>query len=264
MNVVVDIGDVLEGLDQMAAQRPVAARIVATSNEDGAGAVDLAAILGADVMLATKVMKLANSVYFGLSGNVTSLQFAVTVVGFNTVRSIATVALAGMDHTTSLPDCFWDTSLHLAASCGVLGPRFDVKTADALCLGLLAQLGAALLHQADAAGYEDLVTSTDLGADRFRAETQRYGISSSGVTAEALAQWRFPMLMVDALRAIDSGPDGALLRTSYEITRRLLQPGRRNAPLARLSDGRVGESQASAQMARVRTDVQELRVALGL
>lgn len=264
MSTVLDIDDLLASLDQMASQRPVAAQIVAISNGDGTSATDLAAILGADVALAAKVMKLANSVYFGLSGNVTSLQFAVTVVGFNTVRSIATVALSGMDHARSLPDDFWDTSLHLAGSCGAVGPHFGVKTADALCLGLLAQLGAAMLHQADPEGYEALSASTEIGPERFYAEILRYGIAGPGLTAEALQKWHFPMLMVEALRAIGSGPDGALLRTSYEITRRLLGPTRRTTSLAALSDGRIRESQAAAQLATVRADVQELRTALGL
>ncbi|HJQ05167.1 MAG TPA: HDOD domain-containing protein [Nocardioides sp.] len=264
MAAVVDVDALLDGLDRMAAQRPVAARIVATSNEEDSGATELAAILGADVGLAAKVMKLANSVYFGLSGRVTSLQFAVTVVGFNTVRSIATVALCGIDETEELPDCFWDTSLHLAASAGCLGPQFRVPTADALCLGLLAQLGAALLHQADPEGYEQLALSTDLGPVRFAAEKRRFGISTPALTAEALERWHFPARMVDTLRAVPSGAEGALLRTAYEVTGRLVGPGRTRVSLAGVSDGRVKESQAPGVLASVRSDVDALRTALGL
>lgn len=259
-----DIDAVLDSLDQMASQRPVAARIVATSNKDSTAATDLAAILGADVALAAKVMKLANSAYFGLSGKVTSLRFAVTVVGFNTVRSIATVSLAGIDDATALPEEFWETSVHLAAAAGALGPQFQETTADAMCLGLLAQLGAALLHQADADGYGHLLATTDLGSGRFVAEACRYGICSPQLTAEALQQWRFPVEMVDALRSVHAGPEGALLRTAYEITARLVRPGHRTVSLGRLSGNRVTESQAPAQLARVRADVDALRTALGL
>ncbi|WP_183101329.1 HDOD domain-containing protein, partial [Nocardioides pelophilus] len=127
--IMLDIDALLESLDQLASQRPVAARIVATSNNESSDATELAAVLGADVALAAKVMRLANSAYFGLSGKVTSLQFAVTVVGFNTVRSIATVALSGIDGAKDLPDGFWDTSVHLAAASGALGPQFGTRTA---------------------------------------------------------------------------------------------------------------------------------------
>ncbi len=90
---VFDIEKVLAGIDTMAAQRPVAAQIVSVANSDDTSAKVLAHILASDVALASRVMKLANSAYFGMRGRVTSLQFAVTVVGFTTVRTMATVAM---------------------------------------------------------------------------------------------------------------------------------------------------------------------------
>ena len=96
-----DVDSVLEELEGMASQRPVAAQIVAVSNDDNAGAKELAAVLGADLALAAKVMRLANSAYFGMSGRVTSLQFAIAVVGFSTVGTMATVALSGWYHCSS-------------------------------------------------------------------------------------------------------------------------------------------------------------------
>lgn len=264
MTLLVDLDGLLSGLDSMAAQRPVAAQIVAISNADHTNASDLAAILGADVVLAAKVMRLANSAYFGLSGNVRSLQFAVTVVGFNTVRSIATVALAGMDSARTLPESFWDTSLHLAASAGCLGHRFGVTTPDAFCLGLLSQLGAALLHQVDPSGHAAITASTDLGIGRFEAESLRFGFSTPQLTAAALEQWHFPGAMIAALRGVPSGPDGALMRTSYELAHRILQPGGRRTSLGTLSDGRVLDQHARGWLDDVRSDVQQLRAALAL
>lgn len=259
----VDVNAVLDNLDRMASQRPVAARIVITSNDDNSGARELATILGADVPLASKVMKLANSAYFGMSGKVTSLQFAIAVVGFGTVRSMASVALSGIDAAQTLPPGFWDTSVHLAAVSAALGPQFGERTGDAMCLGLLAQLGAALLHQSDPDGYDDLLAGTQLGRDRFGAESDRYGICAPALTAEALARWRFSADMVEALRAVESGPVGALLRVAYELTARLVEPGHREIAVESLSDGRMSESQVPAKLAAVRADVEELRAALG-
>ena len=262
--VRLDVDEILESLGQMASQRPVAAQVVATTNNDHAGAGELAVILGTDVALATKVMRLANSAYFGLSGKVTSLQFAVTVVGFNTVRSVATVALAGIDGAKELPDRFWDTSVHLAAASGTVAQQFQQTPTEAMCLGLLAQLGAALLHQFDPAGYDDIVATTGLGSERFVAEACRYGISGPQLTGEALELWRFPLSMVDALREVPHGPQGALLRTAYELTGRIVEPQHKMTPLDRLSDRRLNESQTPARMAAIKADVLALRTALGL
>ena len=77
-----DVERVLASIDTMAAQRPVAAQIVSVANSDDTNAKALARILASDIALASRVMKLANSAYFGMRGRVASLQFTVTVVGF--------------------------------------------------------------------------------------------------------------------------------------------------------------------------------------
>lgn len=259
-----DLDVLLERLDALSAQRPVAARIMATTNDPGAGAADLAAVLGGDAAMAARVMKLANSAFYGLAGKVTSLQLAVSVVGFTTVRSVATVALSAPDSSSSLPDGFWDTSVHLAAAAGALGPAFQRSPGDALCMGLLAQLGAGLLHQADPEGYAAIVASTDLGEQRFEAETERYGVCSPQLTAEALQHWGFPAAMSEELRALPHGEEGALLRTAYELAARLLSPGHEPAALGRLSLHRITEDQAPARLAIISGNVASLRAALGL
>ncbi|MFC7572729.1 HDOD domain-containing protein [Klenkia terrae] len=116
-----DAHAVLASIDTMAAQRPVAAQIVALTHADDAGAKDLSRLLAADAALTGRVLKLANSAYYGLRGRVSSLQFAVTVVGFATVRSMATVALTSTDQMT-LPAEHWTTSTHLALACSTLAP----------------------------------------------------------------------------------------------------------------------------------------------
>lgn len=259
-----DVGSLLDHLDDIASQRPVAARVVATANDANAGAADLAAVLGGDPTMAAKVMKMANSAFFGLSGKVTSLQLAVAVVGFTTVRSVATVELSGVEASQSLPDGFWDISVHLAAAASTLGPAFQRPAADAMCLGLLAQIGAALLHETDPVGYAEVLATTDLGEQRFEAEESRYGIGSPQLTAAALEHWDFPAAMVQELRAMPSGPEAALLRTAYELSARLLCPGHEPISLGRLSLHRITEDQAPTRLAIISGNVATLRSALGL
>ena len=187
----------------MAAQRPVAAQIVSVANSDDTSAKALSRILASDVALASRVMKLANSAYFGMRGRVTSLQFAVTVVGFTTVRTMATVALTDLDDESRLPENFWDVTTSLALAASTLAPRFGERPQDALCLGLLAQMGAALLHHNDPEGYAEIVAAEPTYAGRRAAETRRYGINSLRLTSVALEQWGFPPRMTVPLKEVD-------------------------------------------------------------
>ena len=168
-------------------------------------------------------MKLANSAYFGMRGRVTSLQFAVTVVGFTTVRTMATVALTNLDDESRLPENFWDVTTSLALAASTLAPRFGERPQDSLCLGLLAQMGAALLHHNDPDGYAEIVAAEPTFRGRRTAETRRYGINSLRLTAVALEQWGFPHAMTTPLKEIDDyrAMDGALLRAAFEVAVRL-------------------------------------------
>jgi HD-like signal output (HDOD) protein len=148
----VDLDRILGSIDTLAAVRPVAAQLVAAADAEETDAKGLAAILGADVALSGRVMKLANSAYFGMRGRVTSLQLAVTVVGFTTVRTMATVALTDLADETRLPEDFWAVSTRLAVAATQLAPRFGERPADAMCLGVLAQLGSALLYHNEREG----------------------------------------------------------------------------------------------------------------
>src|ERR671921_684825 len=183
---VFDIEEVLASIDTMAAQRPVAAQIVSVANSDDTSAKALARILASDVALASRVMKLANSAYYGMRGRVTSLQFAVTVVGFTTVRTMATVALTDLDDESRLPEDFWTVTTSLALAASALAPRFGERPQDALCIGLLAQMGAALLHHNDPEGYAEIVDEEPPSGGPPPSESRRYGLNSLRLTSVAL------------------------------------------------------------------------------
>ena len=261
---VFDLERVLGSIDSMAAQRPVAAQVVAETNSDRASAKELSRLLGADVALAGRVMKLANSAFYGMRGRVTSLQFAVTVVGFGTVRTMATVALTDLDDESLLPEDFWEVSTTLALAASTLAPRFAERPQDALCLGLLAQMGVALLHHNDPDGYAELWTTQRSFAGRRTAEVHRYGISALRLTAVALEQWGFPAGMLVPLTQVDDGASfaGALLRSAFEVAGRLTDGDHQETAIERVSCGQLRERDVAPILSQVRADAEELRTAL--
>ncbi len=261
---VFDVEKILAGIDTMAVQRPVAAQLVSVANSEDTSAKELSRILASDVALAGRVMKLANSAYFGMRGRVTSLQFAVTVVGFTTVRTMATVALTDLDDESRLPEDFWDFTTNLALAASTLAPRFGERPQDALCLGLLAQLGAALLFHNDSEGYGALVAAEPTFSGRRAAETRRYGINSLRLTAVALEQWGFPTTMLVPLHHVDDyrAMDGALLRSCFELAARLTSQDYDTVPIVRVSCGQLREDDVVPVLDAVRADAAELRRAM--
>jgi HD-like signal output (HDOD) protein len=260
-NHVVDLEQILASIDKLAAQRPVAAQLVVAADHEETDAKSLAAILGADVALTGRVMKLANSAYFGMRGRVASLQLAVTVVGFTPVRTMATVALTDLADETRLPEDFWTVSTRLAVAATQLAPRFGERPADAMCLGVLAQLGSALLFHNDREAYTDLLASERSFAGRRRLEADRYGISSVQVTAMALEAWSFPDSLILPLQRLDDRTSvaGALLRGCYELVARLTDADHRPTAIGVLTRGMVREEDLPESLYEVRNQAEDLQ-----
>jgi HD-like signal output (HDOD) protein len=259
-----DIEAVLASIETMAAQKPVAAQIVSIADSGDTDACTLARTLASDVALAGRVMKLANSAYFGMRGRVTSLQFAVTVVGFPTVRTMATVALTDLDDESRLPEGFWRMSTSVALGASTLATRFGQRPQDALCLGLLAPLGVALLHHNDPDGYTELSAGEPTAAGRRAAEVRRYGINAFRLTAVALEQWGFPPSMVSPLGSVDDlgSEDGALLRAALEMASRLTVEDHVPVPVEQLTCGQLREDAVPPVLDKVRAEAEELRLAM--
>jgi putative nucleotidyltransferase with HDIG domain len=159
---------------QLAAQPLAAMQVLRVVEDPRACSADLARVIEADPALSARVMRLANSPYYGLSRRVGSASTAVVLLGFSAVRALAVSAAYGLivDDSALGASGFWAHSVSAAigASCVARisgGPRNEAFSA-----GLLHDIGVGL-----GASVEE---HTDKGA-------------------AALEAWRFPEPFVEAV-----------------------------------------------------------------
>ena len=253
--------DLLSRLDQVPAQRPVAMQIVRMTRDDDMSSFRLAAVVGADAPLAARLMRLANSAYYGLSGRVRTMSFAVTVLGFTTVRSLALSAAAGVGGKDPVPPGFWRRSACTAVAAGELARPLGLNAPDAFCLGLLSGIGQALLHHADPTGYALLADAAHERRALIEAERHRYGASHVAVSAAALRAWSFPADMASALQVADQWPvsrpaetgDAAAvcLLVAGEVADRIISSGTTPQNVRHMTGGRVHPDEVDALVRRV-------------
>jgi HD-like signal output (HDOD) protein len=200
--------DLVAELEALPANPTSAMRVLSLAEDASSSASDLGAAVGVDPSLTARIMKVANSAYYGLGGRVSSATFAITVLGFDTVRAIAAATAAGItDDNGTLPDGFWSHAASVAVACSLVAPRVSVRGPEAFSLGLLHDLGAALLHRglgpipADAPGEVD-------DADRIAYERERWGIDHASATGRVLGAWWFPEEFTRAVAVHHDGPGG--------------------------------------------------------
>ncbi len=107
-------------------------------------------IMSNDPAMAAKILKLVNSSFYSLPSRVSSIQQAVVILGFNTVRSLAlsasvfdTFVLGGFS-----PEDFWRQSLACALMCEKLASRSDcLRVEVCFSAGLLHGIGKIIMNQ---------------------------------------------------------------------------------------------------------------------
>jgi HD-like signal output (HDOD) protein len=192
-----------ETLDEVPAQHGVAAQVLHVAGDNRASAADLADVVATDPAMTAQILKLANSAYYGMAGRVRSLPFAVTVVGFVSIHSVAAAYAAGaLGADAEVPDGFWDRAASAAASASVLASRVGVLRPEGLCLGLLHELGDFLLHKEAPDAHATITSETPHWdcATRARREHELLGAHHGELLAHSLAAWNFPDDLVEAIR----------------------------------------------------------------
>ena len=191
-------------LDELPEIRPfpeTAGRIVAACNRGDSTAQELCGIIQCDAAITLKLLKIANSSVYGMSGRVTSLQRAVVVLGFRAVRNLA-LAAAAEDVFTSdggtLGQTLWKHSLACASVATLLAKADRVSAEEAFLAGIVHDAGKLILF--DAYGENYLEVAGGLPSEqRIAAERERFGTDHQELGLRCADEWGLPMEVADAI-----------------------------------------------------------------
>lgn len=217
---VISVDLLLEELERLPAQGPIAVRVVQTTGDFHATAADVARVVELDPMLTARLIRVANSAYYGLSRRVASTTLAVSVVGFSTVRAIAGAAASGLfDADDSVPEHFWEHSLSTAAACSLLAPRFGAAASDAFAVGMLHDLGSALLYRGRPKAFAEVAERVARGEDLQAVELEVFGITHEGAGGRVFAAWHFPEEFITAIERHHESDENAIRPPLVETLR---------------------------------------------
>ena len=208
----------------LSAQPAAAEQVLRIVSDPKSGAADVARVIETDPALAARVMRLANSPYYGSPRRVSSTRHATVMLGFDTVRGLAVSAACSLlDGRAELgPDGFWRHAIATASAASVIARRVGLPTADAFSVGLLHDLGAVLLHRRDATAFA-AATAAPSVTEQVAAELRAFGATHADEGAAALDAWGFPAPFVEAVALHQHGVEeprhalGRILRVAEAV-----------------------------------------------
>ena len=168
----------------------------------------IAEYIETDQALAARVLKMANSPFYGMTGKVSTIRHAAIILGFQTLSELTTMAgfsaimgrkLPGYEYNS---DELWKHSLAVALASKLIAEKINPDLAnDALTAGLIHDLGKLILDpyvldQREA--FDEFIE--DENQTFLIAERQILGFDHAEIASEICSYWKFPEALTLAIK----------------------------------------------------------------
>ncbi len=169
---------------------------------------DLSSLLESDQAIATKVLKLANSAYYGLSGKVSSIRHASSLLGFKALGQLISMVgtsavlgktLLGYDLDSAGA---WRHSLITASASRIIALRRNSQLEnDAFSAGLIHDVGKLVLDRHVNKRKADFERLTEGGRNSMLAAEQNIlGLDHAEIGYEVCQYWNIPETISKAIQ----------------------------------------------------------------
>ncbi len=181
-------------------------RLGKVAEDPDSNSTDLAEVMDKDQALSAKVLRLVNSAFYSLASPVSSLRHAITLIGFNSIRSLAmSVSVRGMFPGDSDPigqSAFWEHSLVVGSTCRVIAERNGLQEKDELfTAGLMHDIGILIARQhllEEIKTVDEMVI--DSGVTSISAEREVIGVDHTLLGSWLAEYWCLPSNLQAAIR----------------------------------------------------------------
>jgi HD-like signal output (HDOD) protein len=205
----------LQRIDLVRSPPMILQEILAVVEDPRAGAKEVQVIVERDMSCSVKLLKLANSAYYGFSRQVKTIREAIVIIGLDGVKNVAmslSVAESFVKGTPQERDFLknlWIHSMATATAASVLCRRFPkFPSSMAYCAGLVHDFGKVILQQHFGATYALVVEAAkEEFLDMATAERNLLGVDHATVGGWIGESWDLPDTVTRVLNGHhSSGP----------------------------------------------------------
>jgi HD-like signal output (HDOD) protein len=197
-------------LDEIKSLEPlpqVALRVMAMAGEEDLVPRDLVEVIQTDAGLTAKILKLANSAYYGFRREIVTLFDAGNLLGTSKLINLALTTCSARyfrsygGQSEESARRTWERSVTTAIASGLLArTRGGVERSRAYTAGLLENVGQVVLARFLPEASSELETVIAAGATRLEAEEEVLGLHHGEIGARLAERWNFPPVLVETIR----------------------------------------------------------------
>lgn len=198
------IGELASGQFQLPSLPIIVVELIDTLNDQTANFSRLVEKIAKDQSIVARVMRLANSPFYGFPGGIASIREAMALLGFNSVRNLVLAStlmdmFQGKGGEFDWPE-FWRHSFNTGACAKLLAAKTRQDQETAFLAGILHDIGRLLVgvylpgQFASSLNYQ-----REHGVTLIEAEQTLWQTDHARIGAAAARQWRLPAVICHAI-----------------------------------------------------------------
>ncbi len=192
--------DAVRKVTTIATLPEVTSRIIKTVEDPRSTAAQLHKIVAHDPALVTRILKVVNSAFYGLPGQIGSIERAIVLLGLNAVKNIAVAASLGqLFRGTTLCEGFvakdlWTHCVAVGVTARELAKRMKSSLADeAFLAGMIHDVGLLVSMQLWPEKLRQVCETAKAGRQDFcSVERAIYGVDHQQLGMGLAELWKFP------------------------------------------------------------------------
>jgi HD-like signal output (HDOD) protein len=177
----------------------VTAKIISTVENPNSTAAQLHKIVAHDPALVTRILKVVNSAFYGLPGQIGSIERAIVLLGLNAVKNIAVAASIGqLFRGSKLCDGYtakdlWTHCIATAVAARDITRQMKQPWADeAFLCGMIHDIGLLISLQLYPEQLRQVCDQAKAGGSFAELEKQIIGVDHQMLGMALAEQWKFP------------------------------------------------------------------------
>jgi len=172
---------------------PIAAQVMKKAEDPDSDLKSMSELISKDASLVVRVLKIANSSFYSMPRKIESIQQAIVIMGYTTLRSVVVAA--------SIRDVFaryglserllWEHAIAAGCAASTLANHVGGFARDEIFVGgLVHDIGKLVMHSEAEAEYQDVIRLVYSGEkDSIEAEREVFGFDHAEVGMLTLSRW---------------------------------------------------------------------------
>lgn len=196
-------------IDELPSLPTVIHQLMSIMEDPGTSAQDVRDIIAHDAPLTAKILKVANSAYYGFPQEISELERAIALLGFNMVKTLAISAgiINSIPNTTEQTGFsvqqLWIHSLAVGTGMKMFAEKCNRReNAESLFIaGLLHDIGKMVLNRFFPDHFARVLKNNekDEGLFFYQKERETIGIDHGEIGAMLLERWKLPYDITDTV-----------------------------------------------------------------